>query len=558
MCKKQKEINEQRKELNNMTFFDPYANSDMYASDMYASERVSAMSSEEEVYTGSVKPSKRDATKKIIKDKCKSSYPFLTSTLFFAVVGFNAAKAKKQSPGFEDRKFQAFDDSQERIKETSGSEKEDVTDKASTNPEHILFDNPYGMPDDESISTSKPSDNKGEEVLEENSSPTMISDYLSDPFGLSGGMLIPTELVASRVDQVVKDLANEDSQSSNTNSFNDADGLTGYNPFYNPFGVSDYVKESSVSDTNLSNDVNQADTKKSTNPFDEGYSTNPFDSGFVKITSNENSSSYKPSNDSSGVDYDPNWVSDGLVPAKQSLFTPTQRKVLIVAGSILLLAAGGAAAYYLYPLATAANAATVIEASRAVMTRAHEVVILPIFKNGMIMTSKATPANAAAALEFGLMHTYQGLMLPGMKNTMFITSLLMKLTVAPVANYILLPVISTLFISALSGIVLYYVIAPMVWKLGKAVFWKAAEKVDNRLDGTIPGWRWIKTVFGVTASVITETLTQKDKTSEEVKSESSNTVVEEDKAKADDIKRQNNNRADYVESVYTDNSFCGL
>lgn len=144
---------------------------------------------------------------------------------------------------------------------------------------------------------------------------------------------------------------------------------------------------------------------------------------------------------------------------KKSLFqTLTQRKVLIAVGAILGVAGvagAAAAAYYFYPVATAAHAATVGHAGRAVAMNMQELVIRP-----------------------------------GFANTMLMANLAMKMAVIPAAHassIVVLPMIGTVVMTTLLTLGILYV-ANKVWKAVEATIWGAgtaiANKISEQLDQT--------------------------------------------------------------------------
>ncbi len=221
---------------------------------------------------------------------------------------------------------------------------------------------------------------------------------------------------------------------------------TSYNPFDN---MVDAVKE-----------------KASYNPFDEIAG----DSG-KEISASRRETVVIEERDvprKGGLDYVPNWTSDidSLTPSKptytgsiKNVFqTLTQRKVLMVAGSALLLVAGGAAAYCLYPVATAAFAATALEVGNTAATS-----------------------------------TLESFILPGFANTMFLGNLIMKMAIIPAANLtipVLLPLISTAICTTLTTLALIYV-ANRVWVATTGVVGSAGSKfctvAGNELDKTCVG-----------------------------------------------------------------------
>lgn len=187
-----------------------------------------------------------------------------------------------------------------------------------------------------------------------------------------------------------------------------------------------------------------------------------------KKTSASNEELFRPK--SGGFNWDRNWTSENgdLTPAKPTFMesvknampTLTRLKVAIAAGSILTaLAAGGAtAAYFLYPVATAAFAATALESGSAVA-----------------------------------LGTYALALQPGVANLTFLAGVLTKVAFIPAMQFtatVLLPIISTAALSVLSAFIILYV-ANRVWEASKGAGYCAGSYVvnafSNELDRTVPG-----------------------------------------------------------------------
>lgn len=155
----------------------------------------------------------------------------------------------------------------------------------------------------------------------------------------------------------------------------------------------------------------------------------------------------------------------GIPPQKSLWQTMTQPKVLIAAGTMGAVA-GAAAACYFFPVATAAHAATMTAAGRAVAINTHQLLIHP-----------------------------------GIANSLLLADLLLKIAVIPAVKFslpFLLPVISTVIVTTVGMLILLHV-ANKVWDVAKVAMRKVLSafirRINHECDKTYTGMAFKKFVI---------------------------------------------------------------